>query len=94
MKIAILGYGLEGQAAYDYYKNKGEITVCDINKVTLPEGVYSQSGPTYLDGLSRFDLIVRSPIIKPRDITAINPNIQDKITSNTNEFFRVCPTRN
>lgn len=94
MKIGIIGYGLEGQAAYDYYKSQSEITVCDINDVILPDGVSSQTGQSYLENLSRFDLIVRSPIIKPEDILSLNPGIQDKITSNTNEFFRVCPTRN
>ena len=95
MRIAIIGFGLEGKAAYSYYKNKGEITVCDLNPVEVPEGVYLQSGPNYLADLSRFDVIVRSPSVKPSDIiAATGRDILDKLTSNTNEFLRVSPTQN
>ncbi len=95
MKIGIIGYGLEGQAAYDYWKDKGSVTVCDINKVSVPSGVQLQSGDNYLADLSRFDIIVRSPSVKPSELIAAGgKNIQDKITTNTNEFFRVSPTRN
>lgn len=97
MKIAIVGYGLEGQAAYDYWRGGNEITICDRNEAVLtPSGVASQLGQHYLAGLDRFDLIVRSPNVHPYDITAANADnsesIQGKITSNLNEFLRVCPT--
>ena len=95
MKIGIIGFGLEGQAAYRYWKHSAEITICDINNIELPPGVPNQVGPNYLADISRFDLIVRSPIIKPSDLIAsTDHDIRDKITSNTNEFFRVCPTQN
>ena len=95
MKIAIIGYGLEGHSSYEYWKDKGDITICDINNVTVEEGVQTQIGDNYLADISRFDLIVRSPIIKPADILeASNQNVKDKITSNTNEFLNVCPTKN
>ena len=96
MKVAILGYGLEGQAAYEYWREGNEITVCDRNEaVALPAGVASQLGADYLKGLDRFELIVRSPNIHPRDIvTANDPAILEKVTSNLNEFLSVCPTKN
>jgi UDP-N-acetylmuramoylalanine--D-glutamate ligase len=96
MKIAILGYGAQGRSAYEYWSEGNEITVCDSNEqVALPEGVDQQLGADHLKGLDRFDLIVRSPIVHPRDIVAANfPAVLDKVTTVTNEFFRVCPTKN
>ena len=94
MKVAIIGFGLEGKAAYKYWKDKADITICDQNQVDVPKGVKAQLGNNYLADLSRFDLIVRSPFVKPSDLIRANDNIKDKITSNTNEFFKVCPTSN
>lgn len=96
MKIAILGYGLQGQSAYEYWREGNEVTVCDGNEaVALPADVERQLGPDHLKDLDRFDLIVRSPIVHPRDIAAANsPAILEKVTTVTNEFFRVCPTKN
>lgn len=93
MKIAILGFNVEGKASYGYYKGH-DITICDKSiDIELPEGVASKLGDTYLDKLDEFDLIVRSPGIYPQDILDKNPAVKDKITTQTNEFFRVCPTK-
>jgi UDP-N-acetylmuramoylalanine--D-glutamate ligase len=96
MKIAILGFGKQGRSAYEYWRGGNEITVCDGNEaLELPNDVERQLGPDHLKNLNRFDLIVRSPIVYPGDITAANSAaILDKVTSVTNEFFKVCPTRN
>ncbi len=97
MKIAILGYGIQGQSVYEYFKNKdNDITICDRDTaLDLPEGVDSQIGETYLNRLDKFDLIFRSPSIYPSEIVAANGEaILDKVTSNTNEFLRLCPTKN
>ena len=94
MKVAIVGFGLEGKAAYNYFKNKAEITICDQNQVDVPEGVHAQLGTNYLADLSRFDIIVRSPVIKPSDLLEANDTIREKVTSNTNEFFKACPSSN
>jgi UDP-N-acetylmuramoylalanine--D-glutamate ligase len=98
MKIAILGFGGEGQAAYEYWARGNEITVCDANSdVNVPEVASARLGPDYLKNLSEFDLLVRSPGLPPREIVAANPDnpaILDKITSVTNEFFGICPTKN
>ena len=95
MKIAILGYGAQGRSAYEYWHEGNEITVCDGNEqIELPDHVAKRLGPDHLKGLDEFDLIVRSPIVHPRDIVAANsPAILDKVTTVTNEFFRVCPTK-
>ncbi len=96
MQIAILGYGLQGQAAYEYWREGNEITVCDGNEaVALPADVGRQLGPNHLRNLDRFDLVVRSPIVHPQDIVDANsPETLEKVTTVTNEFFKVCPTKN
>jgi UDP-N-acetylmuramoylalanine--D-glutamate ligase len=96
MKIAIIGFGLEGQAAYDYWQAGNEITICDLNlNLQAPEAAAVQLGEDYLAGLDQFDLVVRSPNPLPAQIIAANGEaVLEKITSNTNEFLRVCPTKN
>ena len=96
MKIAILGFGVEGQAAYEYFLEGNEITVCDQNdSLELPSDVSAKLGEGYLQGLDEFDVIVRSPFVHPSKIVAANsPTTLDKVTSNTNEFFKACPTNN
>lgn len=96
MKIAILGYGAQGRSAYEYWRDGNEITICDGNEqLELPADVHAQLGQTHLNRLDRFDLIVRSPSVHPSDIVAANhPEILQKVTTVTNEFFRVTPTKN
>jgi len=97
VKIAILGYGKQGKSAYDYWKAQGaDITVCDVDtSIQLPNDVKSVLGNDFLKNLDKYDLIVRSPIIYPPDIVkANNPEILSKVTTPTNEFFLVCPTKN
>jgi len=97
MNIAILGFGLQGLSAYKYWGTPGNhITICDSREdLEVPSGATAQLGERHLANLDRFDLIVRSPIIHPRDIVAANsPDILAKVTTPTNEFLRVCPTKN
>lgn len=99
MNIAILGFAGQGQSSYEYWNTpENNITICDQDAaLATPEGVKTQLGPQYLSGLDAFDLIVRTPILHPRDIVDANPetpDILDKVTSNTNEFFKACPTKN
>ena len=66
MKIAIIGFGREGQAVYRYVRKSdfltSEIWVLDQNlKIKAPRGVHKQLGKNYLRGLEKFDLIFRSP---------------------------------
>ncbi|MEI9913435.1 MAG: UDP-N-acetylmuramoyl-L-alanine--D-glutamate ligase [Candidatus Saccharibacteria bacterium] len=98
MKIAILGYGLQGQSVYEYYKGQdNQITVCDRGMVEdLPPDVDNQFGDSYLARLDRFDLIFRSPSVHPKEIVDAGngEQILSKVTTNTNEFFKLCPTKN
>ena len=95
MKIAILGYDVEGRASYDYFAARGhELEIRDQNTaLALPEGAAAVLGDNYLDGLDGFDLLVRTPGLPPAKILAANPGVADKITSQINHFLRVSPTR-
>jgi len=97
MNIAIVGYDRQGRSAYDYWNKPGdEITICDQNPIAdVPPGVKTKFGSDYLNDLYKFDLIIRTPGLHPRDIVAHNPedpNILNKVTTVTNQFFKVCPT--
>jgi UDP-N-acetylmuramoylalanine--D-glutamate ligase len=97
MKIAILGFAGQGRSAYEYWNHDGnEITICDLDEnLDTPAGAFTKFGPDYLKDLGEFDLVIRTPALHPKDIiNANNLQILDKIWSNTNEFFKVCPTKN
>ncbi|HUY53132.1 MAG TPA: Mur ligase family protein, partial [Candidatus Dormibacteraeota bacterium] len=97
MKIAILGYGLEGVTALDYFnQSENSITICDQNsELEKIAGINYQLGSEYLSNLNKFDLIVRSPGINPVQIFDSNADIdKSKITSGTNIFFQMSPTKN
>lgn len=96
MKVAIVGYGIEGEVNYLYWKAKGaDLTICDQDPdKVLPEGVSRQLGPHYLQGLDQFDVIVRTAGLNPYKILAANPDVEAKITTAVDEFIRICPTKN
>src|SRR5262245_20958774 len=85
MKIAILGFGVEGRTAFEYWKDQGEITIFDENdSAEIPDGAKVVSGSDWnLDG---FDLIVRSPGVRPDRL----PKGANS-TSVMNEFMAKCP---
>ncbi len=102
MKVAVIGYGVEGQAAAKYWAKQGaQITVCDRNgELKLPQGYRAKLGTGasddagYLAGLGDMDLIVRSPGVRPDAILAANPlfpGLAGRITSSTREFLAQCP---
>jgi UDP-N-acetylmuramoylalanine--D-glutamate ligase len=97
MKIAIVGFDLEGRATYDYLTALGghEITICDQNEqIGVPGGVASHLGDGYLNGLDEFDVIVRTPGLSPRKILGQNPGVAERITTHVNLFFGGSPTNN
>lgn len=96
MNIAIVGYAAEGIVSYEYFVARGHtVTICDQDTAkAVPEGALVQLGNDYLQGLERFDLIVRSAGIPPRVILQQNPGVEAKITTAINEFLAHCPTRN
>jgi UDP-N-acetylmuramoylalanine--D-glutamate ligase len=95
MKIAILGYGLEGQSSYQYFLGQDghEITICDVNpNAVVPSGVKAVLGDNYLDKLDSYDVLVRSSGLAPMKILEKNPQVSNKITTQLNEFLKVCPS--
>jgi UDP-N-acetylmuramoylalanine--D-glutamate ligase len=93
MKVAIVGYGVEGQSAHRYWlKQNADVTVCDQKTdLELPEGTQTQLGENYLSNLDRFDVIMRTAGMHPQIILDKNPVVEDKISTVVNEFMRVCP---
>ena len=97
MKVAIVGYGLQGRSSYEYFKGGNDVTIHDIDtRISLPKNVVSILGPDYLSNLNEYDLIVRSPKVHPLDIASANggSDILSKVTTNTNEFLRIVGTKN
>src|SRR3990167_2691117 len=78
-KIAVIGEGIEGKSSADFLKKHGaEVTVLDVKQ-----------GGKYLDGLEKYDLIVRSPGVRLPELE--RKVSKDKITSQTKLFFDLCP---
>jgi UDP-N-acetylmuramoylalanine-D-glutamate ligase len=68
LRIAVVGCGVEGRVAVEYWRERGEVVVHDSSaEVALPPGVATRTGPDYLRGLDEVDLIVRSPGVRPDD---------------------------
>jgi len=98
-KIAVLGYGIEGQAmvkyllAHQYF----DITVCDkdVNLGTeMPDGVSTVLGDKYLENLSDFDVVFRSPGIKYLEpLVQFAKEKSTEISSPTAFFMDMCPCR-
>lgn len=91
MKIAIAGYGIEGQANYAYWAKQplSEITIVDESeqpKFVVPEGVATILGPGAFEKLDGFDVVVRTAGLSPFKIKT-----DGQIWSATNEFFARCP---
>jgi UDP-N-acetylmuramoylalanine--D-glutamate ligase len=97
MKIAILGYGLEGEAALNYFKNPNNMfTVCDQDENIIKlNGIDYRLGKDYLVKLDQYDLIIRTAGLNPKLIFNRNPNLdKSKVTSSTNLFLKNSPTKN
>lgn len=88
MKVAIAGFGVEGQASLKYWLDKGdEVTVHDEDRrAAVPEGVESILGAGAFDNLSDYDFVVRTASLTPSRL-----KMAQKVWSATNEFFEKCP---
>lgn len=109
MRVAILGFGVEGKDVLQYFLPKADhITIFDqkteeelnLSAWKIEQGnplfknVEWVCGPRYLDsGLVGFDLIIRSPGVRP-DLPEIQEAVKKgaKLTSTTNIFFEECKT--
>jgi UDP-N-acetylmuramoylalanine--D-glutamate ligase len=90
MKIAITGYGLEGESNYRYWSANPEndIVIADQHQPdrSIPDGVKAIIGKDAFEHLQGFDLVIRTAGLAPRKIKT-----NGKIWSSTNEFFAECP---
>jgi UDP-N-acetylmuramoylalanine--D-glutamate ligase len=90
MKIAIAGYGLEGESNYRYWAadSANGITIVDQHQPDrdMPVGVPTIIGDDAFEKLADFDLVIRTAGLAPRKIKT-----NGKIWSSTNEFFAKCP---
>lgn len=77
MKIAILGYGVEGQAIEKYFQKKeAEIKIFD------------NFTPEDLPDLSKYDLVFRSPSVSPHRLPKL-----ENLTTATEYFFENCKAK-
>jgi len=90
MKIAIAGYGIEGESNYRYYSAdpNNQITIVDERepKASVPSGAKLIAHAGVFDDMNGYDLVVRTASLPPRRIKT-----DGKIWSATNEFFDKCP---
>ncbi|USN96355.1 MAG: UDP-N-acetylmuramoyl-L-alanine--D-glutamate ligase [Candidatus Nomurabacteria bacterium] len=93
MNIAILGYGVEGESVYKYYRTKypdAVITVYDNNsqpKNPLPSDVKFVGGVKDFKGIVA-DLAVKTPAISPDQV-----QVTGEVTTMAREFLKVCPAQ-
>lgn len=89
MKVVIAGYGIEGRASLIYWQNQGaEVAIADQRGAIpdAPKGVQLILGNDAFSKLGDFDLIIRSPSLRP-DMLSYSSHVW----SSTNEFFAKCP---
>lgn len=89
MKIAIAGYGMEGEASYNYWSTdpNNQITILDQKQPSrqIPDDVKTVIGNDYLDNLDEYDLIIRTSGLDKNLIKT-----RAKVWTVTNEFFDKC----
>ena len=92
MKIAIAGYGLEGESNYRYYvaDKSSEVTIVDQHRPShdVPSGAKTIIGEDAFNNLRGFDLVIRTAGLAPHKIKT-----DGKVWSATNEFFAKCPAQ-
>lgn len=94
--IAILGFGQEGQSTYKFIKKHCKdykITIIDL--ADIRDNFYKEYpldkvdfviGSSYLDNLSIYDLIIKTPGVSLKDIDI--SDFEDKISSQIELFFK------
>ena len=90
MRIAIAGYGVEGESSFRYFSQNPDNQITIVNEtapeVAIPMDIDSIIGENAFEKLQGFDLVIRTPGLPPRKILT-----DGKIWSGTNEFFEKCP---
>ena len=93
MKIAIAGYGVEGEANYNYWTAQpgADLTIVDESKAPkypLPTGVKTILGIGAFEKLNGFDLVVRTAGLSPRKIKTDGTNIIGDLKMKKNDTER------
>ena len=89
MKIAIAGYGAEGESNYRYYNTpENQVVIVDERQPlrTVPVDASVIIGDQAFSRLNGYDMVVRTAGLAPRKIVT-----DGKVWSATNEFFTQCP---
>lgn len=90
MRVAIAGYGMEGEVSYRCYKERGDdVTILDEREHVdreMPADARAVLGAGAFADLGTYDLVVRTPALSPHKLAGAK-----KIWSATNEFFVHCP---
>ena len=101
MKIAILGFGKEGQSLLRFlqrspeFKKSGILVLDKDPRAKIPRGVQSRLGKNYLSNLLSFDVAFRTPGVRyhlPEIQRAMKHGVA--ISSPMQLFFEECPTKN
>ena len=95
-KVAVIGAGIEGIANAEWLVGQGaQVTILDKNKdikILRDKDIKWILGEKYLDNLTQYDVIVRSPGIKRNLPEIVAAEKAGKIiTSQTKIFFELCP---
>lgn len=84
----ILGYGIEGQSVFRFLKKifpEMKVGIADVMNVDgKQKGLTIHAGVNYLDAISQYDTIIRSPGVSYFEVVKRNPK---HLTSATNIFF-------
>ncbi len=90
MKVAIAGYGAEGQSSYRYYVGRGDDVTIVTTKVSpdypLPDGAQAIVSDDAFSQLADFDIVVRTPPMRPDSVQT-----KGRVWTQTNEFLAKCP---
>ncbi len=89
MKIAIAGYGAEGESNYQYWNTpENQVVIVDEHEPARPVPTDASIiiGDDAFSRLEGYDLVIRTAGLAPRKIKT-----DGKIWSATNEFFAQCP---
>lgn len=91
MKIAIAGYGIEGESNYRYWNTPdNQVVIVDERQPSHPVPIDASLivGEDAFAKLEGYDLVIRTAGLAPRKIKT-----DGKIWSATNEFFEKCPAQ-
>ena len=92
MKIAIAGYGIEGESNYQYWNKDGnDVVIVDEKEqptTPIPDGATTMLGSGVFERLGEFDLVIRTAGLSPAKVKTTG-----KVWSSTNEFLEQCPAQ-